>query len=229
MVFSMPIIEFSNVSFSFSKQKPLFKNLSLKFTTGKFYLVTGPSGAGKSTLLRLINRLEDPTDGHIRFDGRRLSTYSPYELRRSIQYVQQTPTVIENTVRQNLMLGFSFRNNRDLPLPNESALQNQLDSFLLHDISLDANAQTLSVGQLQRMCFIRGLLLQPRVLLLDEPTSALDEKNSRIVEDTVERLCLDSGLTVLMISHRKFKPKQIDCCYIRIADGRVEPSIQAQQ
>lgn len=221
-----PIIEFSNVTFRFSNSKPLFENLSIKFSPGRFYLVTGPSGAGKSTLLRLINRLEDPTDGHILFNGRRLSTYSPYVLRRSIQYVQQTPTVIENTVRQNLLLGFTFKNNRDLPQPDDSALKVQLNNFLLDGISLDANAQTLSVGQLQRLCFIRGLLLDPYVLLLDEPTSALDEKSSRIVEDTVERLCLQSGLTIFMISHRKLKPKRVPCRYIGIINGRVEQSNQ---
>ncbi len=222
-----PIIEFSKVTFRFFNSKPLFENLSIKFSRGRFYLVTGPSGAGKSTLLRLINRLEDPTDGHILFNGRRLSTYSPYVLRRSIQYVQQTPTVIENTVRQNLLLGFSFKNNRDLPQPDDNTLKVQLNNFLLDGISLDANAQTLSVGQLQRLCFIRGLLLDPQVLLLDEPTSALDENSSRIVEETVEQLCLQSGLTVFMISHRKFEPKQVPCRYIRIINGRVEQSNQA--
>ncbi len=185
MVTSTPIIEFSNVSFSFSNRKPLFQNLSLQFISGKFYLITGPSGAGKSTFLRLINRLEDPADGHILFHGRRLTTYSPHVLRRSIQYIQQTPTVIENTVRQNLLLGFSFKNNRDLSRPDDKVLKIQLENFLLGDIGLDVNAQTLSVGQLQRICFIRGLLLEPQLLLLDEPTSALDEKSSRIVEDTV--------------------------------------------
>jgi putative ABC transport system ATP-binding protein len=66
------------------------------------------------------------------------------------------------------------------------------------------------------------LLLDPKVLLLDEPASALDEESSRIVEETAERLCLESGLTVLMVSHRKFEPKLVKYNVLQIANGRVE-------
>jgi ABC-type multidrug transport system fused ATPase/permease subunit len=67
-----PIIEFSNVQFSFSGPKTIFHHLSLKLLAGNFYLIRGPSGAGKTTFLRLINRLEEPDDGHIWFEGHRL-------------------------------------------------------------------------------------------------------------------------------------------------------------
>ena len=97
-----------------------------------------------------------------------------------------------------------------------------LNNFFLNDVKLETNAQTLSVGQLQRLCFIRGLLLDPQVLLLDEPASALDEESSRIVEETAERLCVESGLTVLMVSHSKFKPRQAACIFLRVVNGRVE-------
>jgi putative ABC transport system ATP-binding protein len=217
-----PVIEFSNVVFSFSNRKTLFQDLSFNIDPGRFYLISGPSGSGKSTLLRLINRLEEPTSGNIFFNGRRLSEFSPPVLRRSILYIQQTPTAMDNTVRQNLLLGFSFKNNRDLPVPGDAVLQTHLNNFLLNDVKLETHAQTLSVGQLQRLCFIRGLLLDPEVLLLDEPASALDEESSRIVEETAERLCVESGLTVLMVSHRKFKPRQATCIFLQVANGRVE-------
>jgi ABC-type sugar transport system ATPase subunit len=69
MIASTPIIEFSNVTFSLPNGKSLFRNLSEQFSSGRFYLITGPSGSGKSTFLRLINRLENPSDGHILFNG----------------------------------------------------------------------------------------------------------------------------------------------------------------
>jgi putative ABC transport system ATP-binding protein len=219
---NIPLIEFSKVTFSFPGTKNLFQDLSLKLILGSFYLMRGPSGSGKSTFLRLINRLEEPSDGHLLFNGRQLASYSPPLLRRSILYIQQTPTAVDGTVRQNLLLAFSFKNNRDLTPPDDEALKAQLDNFLLDDIRLDTNAQTLSVGQLQRLCFIRGLLLEPKVLLLDEPASALDEESSRIVEETAERLCAESGLTVLMVSHRRFEPKKLKCSILQIANGRVE-------
>ena len=126
------------------------------------------------------------------------------------------------TVRQNLLLAFSFKNNHDLKPPDDDVLQTYLDNFLLNDISLETIALTLSVGQLQRLCFIRGLLLAPKMLLLDEPASALDEESSRIVEETAERLCAESGLTVLMVSHRRFEPKQVECKALQITNGLVE-------
>jgi ABC-type iron transport system FetAB ATPase subunit len=96
------------------------------------------------------------------------------------------------------LLAFTFKNNRDRIPPDDTSLKAHLENFLLSDLSLETNTQTLSVGQLQRLCLIRGLLLDPKVVLLDEPASALDEKSSRIVEQTAERLCAKSGLTVLI-------------------------------
>jgi len=216
------IIEFSNVTFAYPNGKALFKDLSLKIMAGNYYLIRGPSGSGKSTFLRLINRLEDPTGGRVLFYGRQLTSYDPASLRRSILYIQQTPISVGITVRQNLLLAFSFKNNRNLEPPNDDVLRTHLDNFLLNDISLEANAQTLSVGQLQRLCFIRGLVLNPKVLMLDEPSSALDEESGRIVEETAERLCTDSGLTVLMVSHRRFTPKQVKCRTLQISNGYIK-------
>lgn len=216
------IIEFSNVTFAYPNEKNLFKDLSLKIMAGNYYLIRGPSGSGKSTFLRLINRLEEPTGGHLLFYGQQLASYDPASLRRSILYIQQTPISVGMTVRQNLLLAFSFKNNRNIEPPNDDVLRSHLDNFLLNNISLEANAQTLSVGQLQRLCFIRGLVLNPKVLLLDEPSSALDEESGRIVEETAERLCTGSGLTVLMVSHRQFTPKQVKCRLLQISNGHIE-------
>lgn len=95
-----------------------------------------------------------------------------------------------------------------------------MDEFHLGNVKLDSNAENLSVGQLQRICLIRGLLLSPEVILLDEPTSALDDESCRIVESSVVRLCLVSGKTVIMVSHRKFEPEGITPVIHELADGR---------
>lgn len=219
---NIPIIEFSNVTFSYAETKYLFQNLSLQLMPGNFYLIRGPSGSGKSTFLRLINRLEEPSSGTLFFNGRHLTSYSAPVLRRSILYIQQTPISVAATVRQNLLLAFSFKNNRDLTPPEDDVLRNHLDHLLLNGIQLETTAQTLSVGQLQRLCFIRGLLLNPQVLLLDEPAGSLDEESGRIVEETAQRLCTESGLAVLMVSHRPFEPGQVKCRILQIDDSGVE-------
>jgi len=215
------IIDFCQVSFAFSREASLFTGVTLTIRKGGFYLVQGPSGAGKSTFLRLINWLEEPSVGEILFKGRPLSSYSPPLLRRSVLYVQQTPTVIDASVRKNLLLPFSFKNNSHLEQPGDERLKTLLADFLLQGVGLNDNALTLSLGQLQRLCFIRGLLLSPEVLLLDEPTSALDRESSQVVESMVERLNRESGLTVLTVTHKEPKPGLITPILIEVPEGRI--------
>jgi putative ABC transport system ATP-binding protein len=212
----LEIITFSNVSFGYAGGQPLFKGLSLAFVRGRFYLVQGPSGAGKSTLLRLMSRLEEPTAGTILFRARPLPTYAPPGLRKSVLYIHQTPTVLDGSVGDNLLLPFGFASNKDRTPPDRGQLRRLLDDFLLQDIDLEDNAQALSVGQRQRVCFIRGMLLSPQVLLLDEPASALDRESSRLVEGAAARLCQESGTTVVMVSHREFGSEGLDPTLLRV-------------
>ena len=215
------IISFSNATFSFPGKPALIRDLSFEFHSGTFYVIKGPSGVGKSTLLRLINRLEEPLRGEILFKSKPLPSYQPPLLRRSILYIQQTPTVIEGSVRDNLLLPFTFRNNKNLSRPDDRRLQTLLSDFLLNDVALEDYAHALSVGQIQRICFIRVLLLDPEILLLDEPASSLDEESSRIVESTAQKLCRDSGLTVLMVSHGSTDIQEVKPVVLQMADGQL--------
>ncbi len=215
------LIELSDVAFSYPDGGSLFKGLTLAFEAGVFYLLKGPSGAGKSTFLRLLNRLEEPTEGTMRFKGDPIITIPAPELRRSVLYIPQTPTVTDGTIRDNLLLPFSFKYNRDLPRPDDEKLKNMFEAFSLTDVGLDKTARNLSVGQLQRICLIRGLLLSPDMVLLDEPTSALDDESSRIVEAHAERLCLDMGKTVIMVSHRDFKPSKVIPVVLELNKGGI--------
>ena len=218
---SDPIIHFNNVSFSYPGDRLIFRNLSLGITPGTFYHVKGPSGTGKSTFLRLIIRLEDPTQGRILFNRTPLPEIYPPYLRRSILYLPQIPVAMDGSVRDFLLLPFMFKANRDLEKPDDSRLMEQLKTFLLDDIHLDDHAQTLSTGQLQRLSFIRGLLLSPAVLLLDEPTSSLDPQSAGIVRSHIEKLGVTSGLTILMVSHENILPGALSFCTLTLTDGKV--------
>lgn len=215
------IIRFESLSFGYGPDQVLFRDVSLNIRSGGFHLIQGPSGSGKSTLLRLINRLEEPTGGRILFRDRPLTEFPPPVLRRTILYIQQTPTLIDASIRDNLMLPFTFRHNADLNRPDEARLIGLLNEFLLGDISLNASALALSVGQQQRLCFIRGLLLAPELLLLDEPTSALDDESARVVESAAEGLNVDKGLAVVMVSHRAFNPRTTRPTVFRVANRQV--------
>jgi putative ABC transport system ATP-binding protein len=124
-------------------------------------------------------------------------------------------------VRDLLLLPFTFKANRDLQKPDDVHLAAQLKKFLLDDVRLGDHAQTLSVGQLQRLCFIRGMLLSPSVLLLDEPTSSLDQQSAAIVIDHIKTVCKTSGVTTLMVSHGGALSKTLKCRSLMVAGGSV--------
>lgn len=215
------ILRFDHVGFVYPEGNPLFDDLCFELNEGGFYVVRGPSGSGKSTILRLLNRLENPSRGDIFFKDNPFSNLPTPELRRQILYIQQTPVVIDGTVKDNLLLPFTFKNNRTLPVPGDAQLKQTLSDFSLDQVSLDKSARNLSVGQQQRICLIRGLLLSPAVILLDEPTSALDDESSRIVEGMAETLCHDMGKTIVMVSHREFNPNRVKPVAIDVREGGV--------
>ena len=215
------LIELKAVSFSYPDHPPIFQSISAVFETGRFYVIQGLSGAGKSTLLRLLNRLEEPASGDILFHRRPLADYRPPELRRRILYIQQIPTVIDGSVRDNLLLPFGFKHNQDLTRPDEQKLLSLLGTFRLRDVRLEQNALQLSVGQLQRLCFIRGILLSPEVVMLDEPTSALDKESVDIVESKSEELCRETGQTVIMVSHKTFRPRAVRPIVLDLKEGNI--------
>ncbi len=198
------ILEFDNVSYTWPGGQGL-RDMQLAVPAGAFVRIVGLSGSGKSTLLRLASRLEEPSSGVIRFSGTPLADYDPPSLRRRIGFIQQTPVVVEGSVRQNLQLPYGFAANREQALPTDEQLRNWLDRLTLSGVNLEDKARSLSVGQKQRLCIIRSLLLKPDLLLMDEPTSALDRESRKIVEKMTENLN-EEGMTILLVTHSDYAP-----------------------
>lgn len=199
-------LEFDKVAFHWASGKG-FADVSFALQRGDFAVLTGPSGEGKSTLLRLLVRFEPLQSGRILYNGETLESIPPARLRRRIALVQQTPIMGGLRVRDALLLPFTMTSNADLPRPDDAKLKERLVAMRLEDVKLDAEAETLSLGQKQRVALIRSLLLQPDTLLLDEPTSALDEESRHTVEAEVENANA-AGATVLMITHTDYRPRR---------------------
>lgn len=212
------LLEINNISYKY-ENRFIFRNISFSIEPGDLLMVKGPSGSGKSTLLRLLNRLADPTEGIITYDGKPLNRYAPTELRRNICYLQQTPLMAEGTVKQNLLLSFRFNSARNVPAPDDQRLLGLLRQFKLSDVSLEDNASKLSVGQKQRVAFIRALLVEPKVLLLDEPTSALDSESRIIIEEHIERLAADKTQAIVIVTHIGFDSKYQDLRTYELSQG----------
>lgn len=199
----------SQVDFSYPDGPAILEKASFTFVQGEYHLVRGPSGSGKSTLLRLLCLLEETTGGVINYKDCDIADMTPASLRRCVAYVQQMPTLLPGTVRDNLLIPFSFQANATLTPPSDLELSAQIDSFLLDGVTLDSEADRLSVGQSQRVCLIRSLLLGPEVILLDEPTASLDAQSAGVVLAKANELS-KSGVTVIMISHSETMPDGVD-------------------
>jgi putative ABC transport system ATP-binding protein len=194
------LFEIQDLTYGYPGRAKVFRNATARIGNGEFLVLEGPSGAGKSTLLRLLCRLEEPDSGTILLRGEPLSAMDPVRLRRRVCYIQQTPTVVEGSVRANLLLPFGFKANSDLARPGDEALRARLLEFLLDEVELDQPASALSVGQKQRLCLIRALLLEPEAMLFDEPTSALDKQSAAVVMDAAKRLH-SAGVGVILVTH----------------------------
>ncbi|AMV71977.1 phosphate ABC transporter ATP-binding protein [Desulfuromonas carbonis] len=194
--------------------------LDLEMPTAQLTVIIGPSGSGKSTLARLLNRLEDPTDGRILLRGTELKSLPLLALRRQVGLVPQQPFMFPGSVLDNLQLPFSYRG---LPLPTASddRLRQILARCGLAAELLERDARTLSVGQQQRVSLARTLLPGPAVLVLDEPTSALDRPSGDRLAETLMTICREERLTIVMVSHDLRLAERIADHLVYLEAGRV--------
>ncbi|MBD3279049.1 MAG: ATP-binding cassette domain-containing protein [Candidatus Aegiribacteria sp.] len=187
---------------------PLIKNLDLCVNQGEFVALLGPSGCGKTTLLRAISGLIDPMEGTVLLRKEPAPCTTWPEFRRRVVLIQQTPVLLDSSVRHNLQKPFQYQSANEQDFPQNKAVE-LLNNFGVDPSRMDQNAQSLSVGQQQRVCLIRALLLQPEVLLLDEPTSALDPEAVRSVEDLFVTEARHRGLSALLVTHDRSQAKRI--------------------
>ena len=183
-------------------------------------VVVGPSGSGKSTLLRLLNRLEEPTAGRVRFHGEPLASYDVLALRRRVGLLLQRPTPLPGTVLENLRTG--------APSLSPAAATALLDRVGLPESFLPRDALDLSGGEAQRVCLARALAVEPEVLLLDEATSALDPFAAQVVEGVVRSLTGD-GVSVVMVSHDLAQARRVADDLVVVIGGRVVAAGEAAE
>lgn len=213
-----PILTFCNVSFTWPNGAGLH-NVSFSIPQGQFVLISGASGSGKSTLLRLIVRLEEVSHGEILLHGTPINSFYPPTLRTRIGFVQQQPTLVSGSVRQNLLFPFALHSRKNDMQPDDKQLLQWLHKLGLENVSLDAPAETLSVGQQQRLCFIRAVLTNPDVICFDEPTSSLDRESRERVERAAEDLA-QQGTSIIMVNHTSYHPS-CPHMHISVANGTV--------
>ncbi len=178
----------------------------LKIRQGEVFALVGPSGAGKSTLLRLLNFLEPPTAGRIRFLDVEFSASQPMPLayRRRVTTVFQRPILLNRRVWRNVGYGLRLRGRRN----SDGRIEKALEQVGLTALARQ-RARTLSGGEAQRVALARAIVLQPDVLLLDEPTANLDPYNVGLIEEIVQGLNRERGTTVVLVTHNVFQARRL--------------------
>ncbi len=176
---------------------------ALEIERGEALALVGPSGAGKSTLLRLLNFLEPPSAGELRFRGQPVAAEPPLDLLRRVTTVFQRPVLLQQSVRDNVAYGLKLRG---------LAVDGRVDAAL-EQVGLQALARQpahkLSGGEMQRAALARALVLEPEVLLLDEPTANLDPYNVGLIERIVSDQNRARGTTVVMVTHNVFQARRL--------------------
>ena len=195
-------IEFENVSFYYTEELPILKNIFFKVDSGNTVAIVGPSGAGKSTVINLIPRLYDTIAGGVKIDGLDIKDADMFSLRKHIGFVTQDTYLFNGTVKANLLYA------------NEEATDEQIQDACkrayIHDYieSLPDKYETivgnrglkLSGGEKQRLSIARVILKDPKILLLDEATSSLDSISESLIQQAIEPLL--QNRTSIVIAHR---------------------------
>ena len=194
------LIEVKDLSKSFGEKK-ILKNISVDIREGDVVCVIGPSGSGKSTFLRCLNRLEEPTDGHIFFEGvdicDKSTNIDKHRQKMGIVF-QQFNLFPHMTILQNLTIAPMRLQGKSKREAEEYALE-MLEKVGLKDRA-NAYPSALSGGQQQRIAIVRALCMKPDVMLFDEPTSALDPEMVGEVLNVMKDLAAQK-MTMVVVTH----------------------------
>ena len=203
--------------------------VSIDINEGDVVFVVGPSGSGKSTFLRCLNRLEEPTDGTILFDGVNITdkkTNINIHRQKMGMVFQQFNLFPHMSVLKNLTLAPMKLQGKSKKDAEKQALD-LLERVGLKDRA-DAFPNQLSGGQKQRVAIVRALCMNPEVMLFDEPTSALDPEMVGEVLEVMRELANDN-MTMIVVTHEIAFAKEIATRVIFMADGQIEEEGNASE
>ncbi len=215
-------IEFRNLSFSYTEEKQILRNINLKIEVGKKLALVGPSGGGKTTLCHLLPAFYEVADGEgdILIDGKSIKSLTKESVRKNIGIVQQDVFLFVGTIRDNIMYGRPDATEEEMI---EAAKRANIHNYVCtlekgYDTQIGERGVKLSGGQKQRLSIARVFLKNPAILILDEATSALDNTTEMLIQEALDELC--RGRTTIVVAHRLSTVKGADEIAV-ILDGKV--------
>ena len=213
-------IVFENVSFGYSKEKLLMKNVNFTAKAEQMVAIVGPTGAGKTTLINLLMRFYDVNGGRILFDGIDISKVTRKELRANFGMVLQDTWLFKGTIAENIAYGKPDATREEII---EAAKLAKCDSFIRklpqgYDTIITSENGMISQGQQQLLTIARTILPNPKVMILDEATSSIDTKTEKDIQAVISQLM--KGRTSFVIAHRLSTIRNADLILV-MKDGDI--------
>ena len=213
-------IVFENVSFGYSKDKLLMKNVNFTAKAEQMVAIVGPTGAGKTTLINLLMRFYDVNGGRILFDGVDISKVTRKELRANFGMVLQDTWLFKGTIAENIAYGKPDATREEII---EAAKLAKCDSFIRklpqgYDTIITSENGMVSQGEQQLLTIARTILPNPKVMILDEATSSIDTKTEKDIQAVISQLM--KGRTSFVIAHRLSTIRNADLILV-MKDGDI--------
>ena len=203
-------VSFENVSFGYTDDHLLMKDISFQVEPGQMVAIVGPTGAGKTTLINLLMRFYDIDSGSIKIDGLDIQEMSRHELRKHFGMVLQDAWLYTDTIKENIRFGNLDAKDYEVVSAAETANVHHFISTLPngYDMEINEEANNISLGQKQLMTIARAVIADPDILILDEATSSIDTRLELLIQDAMDAVM--KGRTSFVIAHRLSTIKNAD-------------------
>ncbi|HGF7499290.1 TPA: ABC transporter ATP-binding protein [Enterococcus faecium] len=196
-------VTFDHVSFRYpGEDTDTLKDISFSIKPGEMVGIVGATGAGKSTLAQLIPRLFDPTEGKVEVGGVDLRQVNEKSLRQTVSFVLQKAILFSGTIAQNLRQGKKNATEKEMEHASSIAQAKEFIEKLSdrYEAPVEERSSNFSGGQKQRLSITRGVIGNPKILILDDSTSALDARSERLVREALDRDL--KGTTTIVIAQK---------------------------
>ena len=213
-------VEFDHVSFGYTPDKTIIKDLSLKVESGSTVAIVGPTGAGKTTLVNLLMRFYDVGGGSIKIDGIDIRDRTRESLRSAFTMVLQETWLFGGTVYENIAYGKEGVTREQVEEVAKAAKIHNFISCLPqgYDTVLTDNGTNISKGQKQLLTIARAMLPQSSILILDEATSNVDTRTEEVISEAMLKLMKNK--TCFVIAHRLSTIRHADMILV-VKDGDI--------
>jgi putative ABC transport system ATP-binding protein len=216
-------LSFQSVFKRYRKDLPLLEGISFNLNHGEIVVIAGPSGSGKSTILQIASGLLLPDSGNVEIDGIQLTSKNERQIsqiRRSIlSYIPQDDYLFETlTVQENVALAFDLHGEKRAPEKIRKTLSDLgIEKLASREIS------EISAGERRRASIARGMVRNPRILIIDEPTSSLDIEKTLELMKTFKEISSESNASFLIASHDVNELKEFSDRVYEIRESRLFP------